>query len=97
MGNHMNLTPPYMSIHEFDNTVCQFNHSIKKITLDNHLTFYTSNHFAEWLMEKTCIRSGNMKSFHNDKYVIRSTPPLDSTGKYKHLKTGFRLCYELDC
>ena len=89
--------PPYMDSKSFDNLICKFNSSIKKVVLDNGLSFYPSSHFAEWLMEKTCIRSGNLKSFDNDRYVQRSMPPLDGTGKYKHLKTGFRLCYDLDC
>ena len=31
--------------------------------------------------------------FYN--YIAKPTPVLDSTGKYKGRKTGFRLCYEL--
>jgi hypothetical protein len=86
--------PPYVS--DFDNMVCRFNPSIKKTVLDNGLAFYLSNYFAEWLLEKACIRTGNLTSFFCDEYVIRATPPMDSTGKYKHTKIGFRLCYELD-
>lgn len=86
--------PPYCG--EFDNMVCKFNPSIKKTVLDNGLDFYLSNSFAEWLLEKTCIRTGNLTSFGCLEYVIRDAPPLYSTGKYKHTKIGFRLCYDLD-
>jgi hypothetical protein len=84
--------PPYCD----PETFCRFNPSIKKTVLDNGLIFYLSNSFAEWLLEKTCIRTGNLTSFGCLEYVIRDAPPLDSTGKYKHTKIGFRLCYDLD-
>jgi len=89
--------PPYMGSEQFDGLICKFNPSIKMKVLDNGLAFYPSSHFAEWLIEKTCIRSGNLRSFNNDEYVLRTVPPAGCTGKYKHLKIGFRLCYELDC
>jgi hypothetical protein len=95
-GNPYKSHPPYMGTKQFDDLICKFNPSIKMKVLDNGLAFYPSNHFAEWLMEKTCIRSGNLKSFYNDKYVLRAKPPAEGTGKYKHLKIGFRLCYDLD-
>lgn len=62
---------------------------------DSSLKFLKSDSFAEWLQEGTCIRSGNLKSFYNDDFHARSKPPQDSTGKYKDVKIGFRICYDL--
>ncbi|WP_392340719.1 hypothetical protein [Moritella marina] len=62
---------------------------------DSGLNFLKSDSFAEWLQEGTCIRSGNLMSFYNDDFHTRSKPPLNSTGKYKDVKIGFRLCYDL--
>lgn len=87
--------PPYMGREEFDDLVFRFSPKFKESEFGNDLKFYSSNFFAEWLVEKTCIRSGNLKGFYNDDLVVRSPPPCDSTGKYKSLKIGFRLCYEL--
>ena len=91
-GNVFPGHPPYRA--DFDELTCRFGNT-KKLQSNSGLSFMKSNSFAEWLLEETCIRSGNLKSFYNDDHIIRSGPPLDSTGKYKGLKIGFRLCYEL--
>lgn len=58
------------------------------------IKFIPLNFFAEWVMEKTCVRSGDLSSFYGDDCFrddITST-----TGAYKNTKIGFRLCYEVD-
>ncbi len=86
--------PPYMAEDDFQRLTCRFGNT-KQIQSEADLKFMESNSFAEWLLEETCIRSGNLKSFYNDDLIIRSKPPLESTGKYKGVKVGFRLCYEM--
>jgi hypothetical protein len=93
-GNLFSGHPPYMPEDDFQQLTCKFG-NIEFHNSESGLKFMESNCFAEWLIEGTCIRSGSLKSFYNDDYVIRSRPPLNSTGKYKGVKTGFRLCYEL--
>jgi len=70
--------------------------NIDKRANSSGLEFMLSNYFAEWLMEGTSIRSGNLKSFYHNDHIISSRPPKGSTGKYKGVKTGFRICYELE-
>ncbi len=86
--------PPYMAEDDFQKLTCRFGNT-KQIQSETGLNFMESYSFAEWLLEETCIRSGNFKSFYNDDFIVRSKPPLKSTGKYKGVKVGFRLCYEL--
>ncbi|MBA5249214.1 MAG: hypothetical protein FE834_06755 [Gammaproteobacteria bacterium] len=88
--------PPTMSWEKFDNLVCKFNPEINQNFLAKGLSFCASNCFAEWTKEMTCIRSASLNGFRNNERVLGMTSPLKSTGKYKHLKIGFRLCYELD-
>lgn len=85
--------PPYMKEEDFQNLELKFEFS--DYEHNKNLKFLRSNFFGEWLAEKTCIRSESLTSFYGDNYILRSTPPLNSTGKYKGMKIGFRLCYEL--
>ncbi len=87
--------PPYMSDCDFEQLVFRFKTPLDFSEHKSGLRFIDSANCAEWLMEKTCIRSNNLKSFGNNELIVRDSPPLTSTGKYKRLKTGFRLCYEL--
>ncbi|MGR6780511.1 hypothetical protein [Moritella viscosa] len=87
--------PPYMAEDEFQSLALRFSNT-EKVTNSSGLEFMQSNYFAEWLMEGTCIRSGNLKSFYNDDLIIRAGAPRYSTGKYKGVKIGFRICYELE-
>lgn len=63
----------------------------------DQLTFVTSPFFAEWLMGETCIRTADLSSFGygNTDLIPRDKVPSQSNGKYKDLKIGFRLCYEV--
>jgi len=88
--------PPHMHPDHFAGIKYQFNDSIKEVESTSGFSFVDSNFFAEWVMEKTCIRSGNMKSFYGTDYIIREQLPLDCAGRYKHLKIGFRLCIDID-
>lgn len=93
-GNVFPKHPPYMAPDAFQELTCRFGNT-EMYQSNTGLKFLKSNSFAEWLQESACIRSGNLKSFYNDDFHIRSTAPLDSTGKYKGVKIGFRLCYDL--
>lgn len=86
--------PPYMEEEDFQNLELKFE-SIN-YEQNKNLKFLRSNFFGEWLAEKTCIRSESLTSFYGDTYILTSKPPLHSTGKYKGMKIGFRLCYELN-
>lgn len=86
--------PPYMAQNDFDNLHLRFPKPLHNIE-ENGLQFIDSNFFCEWLLEGVQIRSASLTSFYMDDYVLRARGPQDSTGKYKGMKTGFRLCYEL--
>ncbi|WP_257227794.1 hypothetical protein [Acinetobacter sp. YH12075] len=85
--------PPYMEERSFQELLLKYE-SIE-YTAKHNLKFMKSTVFGEWLLEKTCIRSDTLTSFYGDNYVLRSQPPLHSSGKYKGMKIGFRLCCEL--
>lgn len=86
--------PPYMDEEKFQNIIMRFSKDIKTIVHDQ-INFIESDRFAEWILEKACVRSKTLTSFYGDKAVIRATPPLDCSGKDKYTKIGFRLCYDL--
>lgn len=86
--------PPYMNEVDFDALTLRFSDNLTNFER-NGLEFIDSNFFAEWLLEGVSIRSASLTSFYGDDYVIRASGPRDCTGKYKGVKTGFRLCYEL--
>jgi|26BtaG_2_1085354.scaffolds.fasta_scaffold02816_2 hypothetical protein len=85
--------PPYMEEGKFQSLKMRFNNP--KFVIKNQLKFIDSHFFAEWLRDFSCIRSNSLTSFSGDKY-FRYKPPLSSTGRYKYIKIGFRLCYELE-
>ncbi|WKD24203.1 hypothetical protein NDQ71_03655 [Pseudoalteromonas sp. KG3] len=86
--------PPYMNESDFDALTLRFPESLTNFE-KNGLEFIDSNFFAEWLLEGVSIRSASLTSFYDDANVLRASGPRDCTGKYKGIKTGFRLCYEL--
>ncbi|MGR3983350.1 hypothetical protein [Pseudoalteromonas sp. 1181_04] len=86
--------PPYMSESDFDALTLRFPDNLTCFE-KNGLKFIDSNFFAEWLLEGVSIRSASLTSFYGYAHVLRASGPRDSTGKYKGVKTGFRLCYEL--
>lgn len=86
--------PPYMNESDFDALTLRFPENLTNFE-KNGLEFIDSNFFAEWLLEGVSIRSASLTSFYGNAHVLRSSGPRDSTGKYKGIKTGFRLCYEL--
>lgn len=93
-GEEYALHPPYMAPKDFDNLHLRFPKSFRRLE-ENGLQFVDSDFFCEWLLEGAQIRSASLTSFYMDENVLRSKGNKDSTGKYKGLKTGFRLCYEL--
>lgn len=84
--------PPYVS--NFDKLHLQFSKKFEMISFGK-MNYVNSDYFCEWTMDGVQIRSKSLRSFYGDVYIKRSSGPRHSTGKYKGLKTGFRLCYEL--
>jgi len=84
--------PPYMN--QFDDLKLRFKADLNFLDIDRKITFVDSNDFAEWTSERSCIRSGNLRNIDGNE-LINSQLPLDSSGKYKHLKVGFRLCLDI--
>ena len=85
--------PAYMEEDEFQFLTMQFYNP--KFKLKNQLRFMDSHFFAEWLRDFSCIRSKSLTSIGSDD-IFRLKPPLSSTGRWKYIKIGFRLCYELE-
>lgn len=85
--------PPYMDEKDFQSLNMYFNSP--KFVVRNNLRFMDSHFFAEWLQDFSCIRSNSLTSFSGDQY-FRHKPPFASTGRYKYIKIGFRLCYEFE-
>lgn len=85
--------PPYMDEENFQSLRMLFNKPEFKD--ENNLRFMDSHFFAEWLQDFSCIRSNSLTSFSGDQY-FRDKPPFTSTGRYKYIKIGFRLCYEFE-
>lgn len=85
--------PAYMEEDEFQSLTMQFYNP--KFKLKNQLRFMDSHFFAEWLRDFSCIRSKSLTSVGSDD-IFRVKPPLSSTGRWKYIKIGFRLCYELE-
>lgn len=87
--------PPYMSEENFQSLRMLFNKPKFKFKNENNLRFMDSHFFAEWLQDFSCIRSNSLTSFNGNRY-FRDKPPFASTGRYKYIKIGFRLCYEFE-
>lgn len=87
--------PPCMSEDKFQTLKVIFRKDILRLNLKNGLSFINSNDFSEWVSDKACIRSASLKSFRGNDNINRSSPPLDSSGKYRHQKIGFRICYDI--
>lgn len=85
--------PAYMEEDEFQFLTMKFHNP--KFKFKNQLRFMDSHFFAEWLKDFSCIRSNSLTSIYSDN-IFRSKPPLSSTGRWKYIKIGFRLCYELE-
>ncbi|MCI2282443.1 formylglycine-generating enzyme family protein [Colwellia sp. MSW7] len=76
------------------NTFVKFPNKFTWDIMDDGTKFIPLNYFAEWVMEKTCVRSGDLSSFYGDDCFRDNI--LSTTGAYKSTKIGFRLCYEVD-
>lgn len=82
--------PPYMEEEAFQKIQLKFD-DVK--FLEKHgLKYIDSKNFGEWLTDKTYVCCKSLTGFYN--YISKPTPVLNSTGKYKGRKIGFRLCYE---
>lgn len=83
--------PPYMEEEAFQKIQLKF---VDVKFLEKHgLKYIDSKNFGEWLTDKTYVCCKSLTGFYN--YISKPTPALNSTGKYKGRKIGFRLCYEL--
>ncbi|MDM1755832.1 hypothetical protein HX122_13025 [Acinetobacter towneri] len=83
--------PPYMEEEAFQKIQLKF---VDVKFLEKHgLKYIDSKNFGEWLTDKTYVCCKSLTGFYN--YISKQTPALNSTGKYKGRKIGFRLCYEL--
>jgi hypothetical protein len=83
--------PPYMEEESFQKLQLKFE-DVK--FLEKHgLRFIDSKNFGEWLNDKSYVCCKTLTDFYN--YIAKPIPALESTGKYKGRKIGFRLCYEL--
>lgn len=88
--------PPFLNSSEFNNLRCSFNPNLHIDSTTVGLNMICSNFWAEWVLEKSVLRTGGLKTFNNiAAKAFRDSPPLESTGRRKHIKTGFRLCYDL--
>lgn len=94
-GEQYGPYPPYMAEADFDSLLLRYSDKGLNLIEKNGIKFVDSNFFCEWLLEGVQIRSASLTSFYMNDYVLRESGPQDSTGKYKGIKTGFRLCYEL--
>lgn len=79
---------------EFEKIALRFSKNINIIEHKN-INFIDSDYFAEWLLEKTCIRSRTLTDFGGNKFMIRPLIPFECSGKFDYTKIGFRLCYDL--
>ena len=93
-GEKFSAHPPYMARELFDNLHLHFPKSLNSFEVSG-IRFIDSDFFCEWLLEGVQMRSASLTSFYMDEHVLRASGPQTSTGKYKGMKTGFRLCYEL--
>ena len=100
-GNDLGLHPSYMDENEFQALNCVYVREPEYITHETGLKFVESDDFGEWLFENPegnaacCIRSLSLSAVNGGSCVHRNTQPAFSTGKYKHTKVGFRVCYEV--
>lgn len=85
--------PSYMKEDQFQSLTMQFYNP--KFKFKQQLRFMDSHFFAEWLRDLSCVRSKSLTSIGSDN-IFRLKPPLSSTGRWKYIKIGFRLCYELE-
>ncbi|MDY6509863.1 hypothetical protein SKM52_11355 [Acinetobacter faecalis] len=83
--------PPYMEEHTFQKIQLRFDNV--KLLEKHRLKYIDSKNFGEWLADKTYVCCKSLTGFYN--YIASPTVALDSTGKYRGRKIGFRLCYEL--
>ena len=85
--------PSYMKEDQFQSLTMQFYNP--KFKFKQQLRFMDSHFFAEWLRDLSCVCSKSLTSIGSDN-IFRLKPPLSSTGRWKYIKIGFRLCYELE-
>lgn len=72
---------------------CIFPEKLPWLTDENGTRFLFLNSFAEWVMERTFVRSGCVSSLYGDEQY--NVDPSINYG-YKNVKTGFRVCYSIN-
>lgn len=99
-GNQYGEHPPFMAEDTFQQLVCRYNKPVQMIQHSTGLNFVDANNFAEWLYGNTggkqapYICSRTLCTFYATRNFARECFPANSTGKYKHMKIGFRMCFE---
>ena len=99
-GESYGLHPPYMEESAFQALRCKYIRKLEYIEHKSGLKFVDSNQFCEWLYENpygsdaVAITSKSLLSVAGLPNPECDLFPASSTGKYKHCKIGFRLCYE---
>lgn len=101
-GRNFGAHPPYMNETSFQNLQCRFRNQPELVSNQQGLHFVNSDNFAEWLYENpngkmaAAVRSKSLVSIYGSDSLNRDLVPASSTGKAKHIKIGFRLCFEAD-
>lgn len=78
-----------------DDFISIFNPRTPSVTTKDGLTFWLSDDLAEWVLDQRCIRSLSLTSYGADENLMRTQLPANIDTRYKNLKIGFRLCYEI--
>ncbi|MEM5536540.1 hypothetical protein WNY58_09070 [Neptuniibacter pectenicola] len=98
-GESLGSHPKYMDEERFQNLGCKFVDTLKYSNHPSGLKFVDSDSFCEWLFENAggrqaaCVRSKSLSSIYGTPFLERDLFPATSTGKYKHVKVGFRVCF----
>ena len=95
-GTPISGHPPYMSAKAFNGLLVRYiPEAIEWAENKNGLKFLVSHHFGEWLAPvAAAINSATHSSLcYPDASPSRARFTAHSSGKYKSMKVGFRLCY----
>jgi len=98
-GSEIEGKPPYMDGEAFQNLVYRYDSELKWVEHEAGIKFIVSDPFSEWLNNNkgrtaaVAINTNRFTAAHSFDPVERSSFIANSTGKYKYLKIGFRLCY----
>jgi hypothetical protein len=98
-GKSFGSYSPHMNVDDFQNLNCRFTRILEYSRHPSGLKFVDSDSFCEWLYENpygreaACVRSKSISSVYGAPILERDMFPANSTGKYKNIKVGFRICF----